>query len=716
MIELPALYNTIIGGLIVAVITGISGLVWSLIKRRAAIKRWKEEEIVKGISELGDDRFKLVKSSKFIPTMGQIDKGPHDSDIITRSNSSFDLVDKLLKDIFSPDEGTWKRRFAILGGTGMGKSTFSAYLFYKYINYYKYKECKYPICIKYLGQKDVMSDLRKMSEKNDVSQSILILDALDENRDAANDTKAFLEEIEEITDKYRMVILTSRTQFFPNKESEPTKGNVIQNSHSNRFLFWERIYISPFDKEETQRYLETKFKVPSKEYSKAIIIADLSNDLMMRPMILSYVDYLLDLADNKIIMVSEIYVRIIDKWLSDECEGQALGKSDLFAFSKNLSFYIYEKWKQSGDSYVTEEEFQNFLSQNNYQDIPYSFRGRSLVNRRGDGSVKFSHKSIWEFFLAINSIENPGKSFKPKVFDAAENFSKELYQLYLNGKAILGINYCTPIIFDQVDNFFTIDNKLEEGKKNIYNSSLTDSEKDTLLRKLLFYYWGMSIRRLAYQYKKMPYKQWEHNSKGEMISHGEKLTEPIDLFLSKLQDCFLSLHKLNYRDLFSKMEDCQQSIHLYAQLPILNGQDFGRYGKSTKPIANDFVTFPSFFSENLLNNYLSHNYINIGIGFSEDKRIYEIIEKCTKNHDLDIVCVYRDNNNLDSHVNFICGLSTYLTELSSCIIVIINIDTLVLYYAINKLTRMYNSEQVRLCLSNMLSVNSLIQNNIEKTS
>ena len=41
-----------------------------------------------------------------------------------------------------------------------------------------------------------------------------------------------------------------------------------------------------------------------------------------------------------------------------------------------------------------------------YQDIPYSFRGRSLVNRRGDGSIKFSHKSFWEFFLAINSIEN----------------------------------------------------------------------------------------------------------------------------------------------------------------------------------------------------------------------------------------------------------------------------------------------------------------------
>ena len=55
MLELPALYSTIIGGLIVAVITGISGLAWSLLKKRAAIRKWKEKEEVKGESELGAD-------------------------------------------------------------------------------------------------------------------------------------------------------------------------------------------------------------------------------------------------------------------------------------------------------------------------------------------------------------------------------------------------------------------------------------------------------------------------------------------------------------------------------------------------------------------------------------------------------------------------------------------------------------------------------------
>ncbi len=701
MIELPALYNTIIGGLIVAVITGISGFVWSLLKKRAAIKKWKEEEEVKGKIELGAERFKLVKSSTFIPTMGQ-KEGPHDSDIITISDNRFDLVDKLLNEIFSADEGAWKKRFAILGGTGMGKSTFSAYLFYKYINLYKFNECKYPIFIKYLGQKNVINELRKMSENNDVSQSVLILDALDENIDAIKDTKAFLDIIEEITDKYRIVILTSRTQFFSDKGNEPAKGTVQQNSHNHKFLSWEIMYISPFSEEETIKYLGTKYKIPSEGYSKAKKIADLSNDLLMRPMILSFVDDLLDLANNKTILVSEIYARIIEKWLSKECEGQALDKSELFDFSKKLSLYIYEKWVQSGEAYITEDEFQSFLLKNDYQDNPYSFRGRSLVNRRGDGSIKFSHKSFWEFFLSINSIENPGKSFKPDVFDTAEIFAKELYQMYLNGKELLNISYCPNTIFEINDNFSLLDNIVEEGKDKLLNPSLSENERNSFANKLICKYWELSIRRLPCQYEKLPYKQFDHNSRGELLQHGDKLTEPIEECLANLQHCFLN-NQLSCKELFSVIEDCHQTIHLYSHLPMF-ALNRNSSSMSIKLLSKNFVVFPFLYSETFLKNFLSRNYINIGIGFNDEKTIYEIINKCTNNKDIiDVICVNREGDDLDSHVRFISGLSNYVSKVSFCIIVVVKINNVYLYYVVNKKTLSYTSEQIRLCLTNMHS-------------
>ena len=336
MIEIPSLFNTILGGLIVAGITGICGIIWSFLNKRTEIRKWKEEEEIKGKIELGAERLKLVKSSTFIPTMGQTE-APHDSDNIIISEDRFDLANLILKEIFLQDGDAWKKRFAILGGSGMGKSSFSAHLFHKYISYYKFKECRYPIFIKYLGQKNVLEDLSKIVIDNDVSQSILILDALDENIDANRNMESFIDRLEEITDKFRIVILTCRTQFFPNKNSEPSKGTVLQNSPTNRFLPWRKIYISPFNEEETIKYLEQKYKIPSKDYTKAKKIADMSDDLMMRPMILSFIDDLLDLASNKKLLVTEVYARIIDKWLSKECEGQKTNKADLFNFSK--------KWK-----------------------------------------------------------------------------------------------------------------------------------------------------------------------------------------------------------------------------------------------------------------------------------------------------------------------------------------------------------------------------------
>ena len=706
MIELPALYNTIIGGLIAAVITGISGFVCSLIKKRAAIRKWKEEEEIKGKIELGAERFKLIKSSTFIPTMGQTEEGPHDSDNITISDNRFDLADKILKDIFSPSEDVWKKRFAILGGTGMGKSTFSAYLYYKYINYYKYKKCKYPLYIKYLGQKNVFDDLRKMSENNDVSQSVLILDALDENTEAAKDTQTFLDKIEEITDKYRIVILTSRTQFFPDKRSEPTKGTVLQNSRDYKFLSWKVIYISPFNEEETIRYLEAKYKIPSEQYSKAKKIADLSNDLLMRPMILSFMDDLLDLANNKKILGYEIYARIIDKWLSNECEGQKLDKSDLFDFSKKLSLYIYDKWIQSGDLYITEDEFLIFLSKNNYQNNPYSFRERSLVNRRGDGSIKFSHKSFWEFFLAINSIENPGRSFKPNVFDVAEVFTKEMYELLLSGKNLLNINYSPHLIFED-KGVSSLDSLIENGRKYISDSSIKGNIKDVHLRKLLCKYWELSIQNLSYLYKRMPYKQMVHNSKGEILHHSEKLTAPIDQNLSKLQNCFLNIDQLDNGELFALLEECCQSTRLYSHLP-----DWGVKKNSKNRMVSlndkDFVIFPFLYSDQFVKNQLSRNYVHIGIGFNDCEVLYETIKKCSNNTDyIDIVCIYVDGDDIDSHVSFITGLCNYLRDVSSCIVINIKIETAYLYYVVNKLTISYSPEQIKVCLTNMFSLNSI---------
>ena len=358
---------------------------------------------------------------------------------------------------------------------------------------------------------------------------------------------------------------------------------------------------------------------------------------------------------------------------------------------------------------ITEEEFHSFMLDNGYHNSPYSFSGRSLINRRSDGSIKFSHKSFWEFFLAINSIENPGKSFKPKVFDAAENFSKELYQLYIDGKGISGVNYCQPTLFERVDvsSLDSIANKALEVCKSSSNNSI----KNTSMHKLLYEYWETAIKRLAIQYEELEMDKIEKLDENVLSNAIVKMfaqNAPIQIgrYFYRLQECFLNLNQQGYEELSHNL------MLINSRKKPVEYQNNEKPWLVNNPTYNDFVVFPCLFSDSFLNKYLSHNYINIGIGFNGDETIYEVIQKSITNSRIDIVCVYKESNNLENHVEFIKGLNDYIGETLSCILLIIKIEAANLYYVVNKETRMYNSEQIRLCLSNMSSINSFIQNHI----
>ena len=126
------LYTAILGGLTVAILTGFFATIIRVLKKIRENKEWKESEISnKLVSELNEDRLELITSSKFIPTMGQ-KIGPHNNEnIIEPDESRYPLAENLLKEILTQNTAIGKKRYVILGGSGMGKSTFSASLFYK---------------------------------------------------------------------------------------------------------------------------------------------------------------------------------------------------------------------------------------------------------------------------------------------------------------------------------------------------------------------------------------------------------------------------------------------------------------------------------------------------------------------------------------------------------------------------------------------------------
>lgn len=76
-------------------------------------------------------------------------------------------------------------------------------------------------------------------------KTILLLDALDEDVLAAEDLKSRLNSLVRATFRYKTVILTCRTQFFPSESEEPHATTLYKFSLDGRtYDYFKKIYLS----------------------------------------------------------------------------------------------------------------------------------------------------------------------------------------------------------------------------------------------------------------------------------------------------------------------------------------------------------------------------------------------------------------------------------------------------------------------------------------
>ena len=229
------LFLTILG-IVLTVIIGLLPFIKTR-EKKAAIKR--------NIGVLGSDAFETIHSDNFIPTMGQENDPNEEKESGTDSKSSRLLLSKvLIKEIQQENDGVKKLRYFILGGTGMGKTLFLA----SFIEYY-YKQSifslpPFHIYSVYLGGQNCLNEITSIQNY----ESILILDALDENAEAVCNFDSFFMQLEGAFNRFRIVIITSRTQFFANSDVIPERNIIRQNGGEK--VYYKRYYISPFNDNE----------------------------------------------------------------------------------------------------------------------------------------------------------------------------------------------------------------------------------------------------------------------------------------------------------------------------------------------------------------------------------------------------------------------------------------------------------------------------------
>lgn len=333
------------------------------------------------------------------------------------SSVQIDLMKYFKKEFKQNKKG---KLFLILADSGMGKTVFLHKLFLKYKRHFFWRKRIHLIPL--TNERDI-NDIKEIKDK---SEKILLLDALDEDSYAIKNRESRINELVVNTQDFYKVIITCRTQFFPDSKSEPENTNLISYGTQSKKYKFTKLYISPFSDETVRKYLKKKFRFSKSKRKCAEKIVKENADLMARPMLLGVINKLL--KNEHYENICDIYSYLIKQWIEEK---EFIDAEILYEFVHNTARYLFLNNKLT----LSEEEIKTICEDNMRQKLEPSFaRSRSLLNR-DKFEYKFAHKSIYEYLISKDAFDNPYlrvsllKKIKNK--EITDVFYKELCTNYL---------------------------------------------------------------------------------------------------------------------------------------------------------------------------------------------------------------------------------------------------------------------------------------------
>ncbi len=286
--------------------------------------------------------------------------------------------------------------YLVLADSGMGKTTFLINLFVRYNSFFNLNR-KYNIKLIPFGYKGDVIEKIKEIKKEEIKNTILLLDAFDEyvkilppaKHDALNDDERFRKVLDEVIDTvqdFREVVITSRTQYFPGQEDRDYELKIPRFDEKG-FHKLAKLYLSPFDDSEIRSYLNKKYGVLKfwnrEKKQKALEIVNNSPNLMVRPMLLNYIDLLVE-DNQKYSNAYQIYEALVYKWIEREADKRKPDKDDrdrfknnLYCYSRQVALKIYEKRKEIQNYQLTVADAVTIEVKLEH----YEMTGQSLLTR-----------------------------------------------------------------------------------------------------------------------------------------------------------------------------------------------------------------------------------------------------------------------------------------------------------------------------------------------
>jgi hypothetical protein len=320
------------------------------------------------------------------------------------------------------------RYLMLLADSGMGKTSAMINYYVRHIRSWRRWRRKYNLVIIPLGIPDADERIAAVENK---SETIIFLDALDEDTLAIVDYVERLRLLIKATRDFRRVVISCRTQFF-SKDEEIPKGTAILKvgsraaGESAEYVF-HKIYISPFSDEQVESYLKKRYPVWKRaNRRRAAVMVKKIPYLAVRPMLLTHID---DLVKSKVEMnyPFELYEEMVKAWIDRE-EGFIQEKEVLRQFSELLAVNLYLNRGARGAEWIPKDELSALAKQWNISLDDWKLSGRSLLNRDASGNYKFAHRSILEYLFVKSFLDGQSQCLTVEWTDQMRTFLWEMLE------------------------------------------------------------------------------------------------------------------------------------------------------------------------------------------------------------------------------------------------------------------------------------------------
>lgn len=407
---------------------------------RKDLKAFKEKQrhIKMALSDYGEEYTSRLSEKVYIPAQFQSLPPEHGTDLsdALRTNASQDLIDFYLKRVLV--DKNEKHLYLILGGSGMGKSSFAVQLVKKYYRQFMWggKE-PYSLVLIPCGSRNIFE---RISNTENKPGTALILDALDECNEAIDNFDVFIPKLEAAIEEFHIVIITCRTQFF-NKEEEIRRVSTLHaQTRDKGFVRYEHQYIAPFTDEEIDRFLKRKYRFHQQKHKIAKRIVRQNYSLMLRPLLLSYIDDLVQYG-KRLHGKADVYRILIERWIAREVSFEQdsrkhdIIRDNIYQMSSELAVGIYNNWISNGGLFLPCADYdaleQRYLTASN---IAFHYRGRSLITWDSAGNRKFAHRSFLEYFLADKKIKDASFIINTGGLDDVNAFYSDMCDALLDNE------------------------------------------------------------------------------------------------------------------------------------------------------------------------------------------------------------------------------------------------------------------------------------------